>query len=116
MKEQLEADVVIIGAGATGTGVARELSRYKLETIVVEKADYIGAGQTKASPGTLYGEGLMQVGSYIMKSIMAPDAPLYDPQSLRLKLMTEGVVMWPRILDELDVEHEDQPTLVIAQK
>ena len=30
-------DVVIIGAGAVGASIARELSKYKLKTIVLER-------------------------------------------------------------------------------
>ena len=30
-------DVIIIGAGVTGTAVARELSRYQIKTCVLER-------------------------------------------------------------------------------
>jgi len=76
MVKQIEADVVIIGSGITGTSIARELSRYKVETIMVEKAGYISAGQTKASGGGLYGEGLRMVRSLIVKSAYASGTPL----------------------------------------
>ena len=32
-------DVVIIGAGVTGSAIAREVSRYKLNTCVIEKEE-----------------------------------------------------------------------------
>ncbi len=32
-----ECDVVIIGAGISGCAIARELSKYNLKTIVIEK-------------------------------------------------------------------------------
>ena len=49
---------MIIGSGITSTSVTRELSKYKLETILVEKEGHIASGQTKASSGTIYGGGL----------------------------------------------------------
>ena len=32
-------DVIIIGAGVTGTAVARELSRYQIKTCVLEREE-----------------------------------------------------------------------------
>jgi len=44
-KNIAEADVVIIGAGITGCAIARELSKYKVEIIVVERAGEVAAGK-----------------------------------------------------------------------
>jgi glycerol-3-phosphate dehydrogenase len=60
-------DVVIIGAGVTGSASARELSRYNLNICVVEKEEDVCAGTSKANsaivhsgidctPGTLMAE------------------------------------------------------------
>ena len=115
MEKQYEADVVVVGSGITGTSIARELSKYKVETILVEKAGHIASGQTKASSGTIYGAGLNNVGSLIVKSFAAPDAKLYDPEYQRLKFQHEGRDIWPQLLDELDIEHESEPVLVVAR-
>ena len=37
-----KADVVIVGAGAIGSALARELSKYDLEVVLVEKNEDIG--------------------------------------------------------------------------
>lgn len=37
----MKTDVVIIGAGAVGCAIARELSRYQLDVIVVDKNEDI---------------------------------------------------------------------------
>ena len=37
--EDIVYDVVIIGAGCIGTSIARELSRYRLKTLLLESAD-----------------------------------------------------------------------------
>jgi glycerol-3-phosphate dehydrogenase len=114
MVKQIEADVVIIGAGITGTTVARELSRYKLETIVVEKGGDAGSqGQTKGGAGMIY-TGLVMLMSFILKSIVAPDAPLYDPNSQKIKWLEQGFDMVPQWLEELDVEYRRLIAMVIA--
>ncbi len=35
--QTIKADVVIVGAGVTGAVIARELSRYDLKVVVLEK-------------------------------------------------------------------------------
>jgi glycerol-3-phosphate dehydrogenase len=112
--KQIEADVVIIGAGITGTTIARELSRYKVETVVVERGGGVGTqGQTKAAGGMIY-TGLVMLMSFILKSIMAPDAPLYDPESQKIKWLEQGFDLAPQWLEELGVENRRLVTLVIA--
>lgn len=49
-----EADVVVIGAGITGTAVLAELARYDLRCILVEKEPDIAAGTTKANSAILH--------------------------------------------------------------
>lgn len=46
-------DVAIIGGGILGAGTARELSKYKLNVVVLEQAYDIGEGATKANSGVL---------------------------------------------------------------
>ena len=63
----LKTDVVIIGAGAVGCAIARELSKYQIDVTVVDKNEDIGGDASKsnsaiihtgydASPGTLESE------------------------------------------------------------
>src|SRR5262245_61311019 len=42
-------DVAIIGAGAVGSAIARELSRYELNIILLESNSDVGMGTSKAS-------------------------------------------------------------------
>lgn len=42
-------DVAIIGAGAVGSGIARELSRYELDIVLLEANPDVGMGTSKAS-------------------------------------------------------------------
>ena len=54
MDEVNKADVVIIGAGVTGCGIARELSKYDLDILVVEKEEDISCGTTKSNNGMIH--------------------------------------------------------------
>ena len=47
-------DVIIIGAGVSGCAVARELSRYKYRTLVLEKCEDICEGTSKANSGIVH--------------------------------------------------------------
>lgn len=44
----IETDVLIIGAGAVGTAIAREFSKYDIKTLVVDKNEDIGGDATRA--------------------------------------------------------------------
>ncbi|MEU8700050.1 NAD(P)/FAD-dependent oxidoreductase [Streptomyces sp. NPDC048680] len=47
-------DVTVIGAGVVGTAIARELARYRVRTALVEAADDIGNGTSKANTAILH--------------------------------------------------------------
>jgi glycerol-3-phosphate dehydrogenase len=48
------ADVAIVGAGVVGTAIARALSRYDLSVVVVDGANDVGTGTTKANTAILH--------------------------------------------------------------
>lgn len=48
-------DVVIIGAGVIGCALARRLSQYKLKVCVLEKAEDVAQGASKANSGIVHG-------------------------------------------------------------
>ena len=45
----INTDIVIIGAGAVGTAIARQLSKYKIDVIVVDKRDDVGGDASKSN-------------------------------------------------------------------
>ena len=47
-------DVAIIGGGVVGTAIARELARYQLRCVLLEAADDIGVGTSKANTAILH--------------------------------------------------------------
>lgn len=42
-------DIAVIGAGAVGSAIARELSRYQLKIALIEANSDVGMGTSKAS-------------------------------------------------------------------
>ncbi len=47
-------DVVVIGGGVTGCAIARELSRYELNTCLVERAEDVCSGTSKANSAIVH--------------------------------------------------------------
>jgi len=93
----MRANVVIVGGGIIGTSIARELSRYDLSVILVDKeADIAFGGSTKANTGIIHAG--------------------YDdkPGTLKARLCIRGNSLWPRLASELDVPFERTGSLVVA--
>ena len=47
-------DVIVIGAGVTGCAVARELSRYQAEVLVLERDEDVCCGTSKANSAIVH--------------------------------------------------------------
>ena len=47
-------DAIVIGAGISGCSTARELSRYQLKTLVLEKGNDVSAGTTRGNSATVH--------------------------------------------------------------
>ncbi len=90
-------DVIIIGAGVVGCAAARELSRYRLRTLVLEKEEDVCAGTSKAN------SGLVHAGF---------DAA---PGSLKARMNVQGSRMMPSLCQELDVPFQQTGALVVAK-
>ncbi|MFN2364568.1 MAG: NAD(P)/FAD-dependent oxidoreductase [Halarsenatibacteraceae bacterium] len=48
-------DIAIIGGGVVGTAIARELSKYELKTVLLEKESDVSTGASKANSGIVHG-------------------------------------------------------------
>lgn len=89
-------DIVIIGAGVTGCAIARELSKYTVKTLVVEKAADICSGTSKANSGIVHA---------------GYDAP---PGSLKAKLNVLANPLFDDVCSELNVEFRRCGTFVVS--
>ena len=56
-------DVIIIGAGVVGGAIARELSRYKLSVLALEKEVDVSCGVSKANTGIIHSPSLVKKGT-----------------------------------------------------
>ena len=48
-------DFIVIGAGVVGCAIARELSKYKLDVLVIDKNEDVSEGISKANSGIIHG-------------------------------------------------------------
>jgi glycerol-3-phosphate dehydrogenase len=106
MERKLETQVLVIGAGITGTAIARELSKYRLNVILIEKGLDVAGGQTKSNAGMVYSTvGLTWAGSLVIKSIVdEPGTGLIHPESLKERLTLKGFNVFPNLARELDIQ------------
>ncbi len=78
-----DVDVLIIGAGITGCGIARELAKYKLDILVVEMSGDVATGATKANNGNIH------------------PGHAEKPGTLKARLNVEGNRLYTRWAEEL---------------
>ena len=79
----LKTDVVVIGAGAVGCAVARELSKYEVDVIVVEKNEDVGGDASKSNSGLFSTSATMPVGTLECR-LRTPCRVLTSAASLQL--------------------------------
>ena len=89
-------DVVIIGAGIIGSGIARELSRYKIKIAVIDKASELPSGASRANSSMIHGG--------------------FDdkPGSVKARFCVPGNKLWHKLKDELDVHMNECGSYVCA--
>ena len=88
-------DIIIIGAGVSGCAIARELSRKKASILVVERAEDVCCGTSKANSAIVHAG--------------------YDAAhgSLMAKLNVQGSEMMPGLSKELDFHYKQNGSLVV---
>lgn len=89
-------DVAIIGGGIVGACIARELSKYKGQFCIVEKADDVACGTSKANSGIIHA---------------GFDA---KPGTLMAKLNVEGAAMYADLAKSLHFDYKNNGSLVIG--
>ncbi|ABR47190.1 FAD dependent oxidoreductase [Alkaliphilus metalliredigens QYMF] len=89
-------DITVIGAGITGTFIARELSRYQLRVLLVDKENDIANGTTKANSAIVHAG--------------------YDATegTLKAKLNVRGNELYEKVCQELHVPFKRIGSLVLA--
>ena len=109
----METQVVIIGGGVMGTAMARGLSRYDVDTVLVERNPDVCFGISKASNGMIY-TGLTWLVSVALKAI-ATSGGGGESHLEKDRLCLEGYENWEGVLRELDVPYRRTGVIVIAR-
>ena len=91
-----DTDILIVGAGITGTALARELSRYNADVLVVDRGADIAEGATKANSGIVHAG--------------------YDavPGTLKARFNVQGASLFPDLCKALSVPYKKCGALVIG--
>lgn len=89
-------DIAIIGAGIAGSYIARELTRYKLDIVLLDGENDVGNQITMANSAIVHA---------------GYDAPSYK---LKGKFNTTGNLMYDKVCDDLDVPFKRCGSLVVA--
>ena len=80
-----KADVVVIGAGAVGCAIARELTKYRLRVLVVDKNEDVGGDASKSNSAIIH---------------TGYDAP---PGTLESELVVAANPMYEKLTADLDI-------------
>jgi len=89
-------DIIIIGAGVTGSAIARELSRFDCSVLVLEKDEDLCTGTSKANSGIVHA-------GYDAK-----------PGTLKAKMNIRGNELMPTLCQELDIPFKQIGSLVVC--
>jgi len=89
-------DIAVIGAGAVGSAIARELSRYQLKVALIESNPDVGMGTSKASTA-IWHTGF--------------DA---KPGTLEATLMRRSYALMDKYMPEANIPHERLGAVLIA--
>jgi glycerol-3-phosphate dehydrogenase len=89
-------DVAVIGAGVCGASIARALSAYRLDVVVVEKCADVGFGVSKAN------SGIIHAGFH------------HRPGTLKARLELQGNLMYEKLHYELGFPFRRVGILVVA--
>ena len=96
----LKTDVVVIGAGAVGCAVARELSKYDVDVIVVDKNEDVGGDASKSNSAIIH-TGYDATPGTLESQLVVAANPMYDQlvKELDVPFKRIGAIL-PAITDE----------------
>jgi len=96
MSQVSETEVVVIGAGVVGSGIAREISRWDLGCVLVEKQSDVAEGTSKANNGIVHAGYAAAHGT------------------VKARLNVKGSMMFETWAAELDVPYKRIGSIVVA--
>ena len=104
----IKTDVLIIGAGAVGCAIARELSKYKLKVLVVDKNEDVGGDASKSNSAIIH-TGYDAAPGTLESQLVVAANPMYEKLCLDLDVPFQKVgAILPAVTDE---QYEKLPAL-----
>ncbi len=96
----METDVLIIGAGAVGCSIARELTRYAIRVMVVDKNEDVGGDASKSNSAIIH-TGYDATPGTLESELVVAANPMYDKlaRELDVPFARIGAIL-PAINDE----------------
>ena len=109
-------DIVVIGAGAVGTAIARELSKYRVKVLVVDKRDDVGGDASKSNssiicsgfdcpPDTLESQLCLSQRAMIEQVVQDLDVPFKVCGALMPAVTQQQFELLPHIYDDAYKNH-----------
>lgn len=96
MTRETPRDVIIVGGGVIGCAIARELSRYRLDVLLIEKECEVGFGTSKSN------SGIIHAGHHA------------STDTLKGRLEWDGNQAWDQLADELGFGFQRVGELMVA--
>ncbi|MBP5620411.1 MAG: FAD-dependent oxidoreductase [Thermoguttaceae bacterium] len=89
-------DVAIVGAGVVGSALFRELGRYNLKTVLIEKENDVALGSSRANSAIVHAG--------------------YDPPNgtMLARFNVEGNRLYPKLCEDLSVPFRQNGSLIVA--
>ena len=72
-----QADIVVVGAGAVGSALARELAKYRLKVIVIDKNEDLGGDTSRSNSAVIHTGYDAKPGTLESQLVVAAN-PMYD--------------------------------------
>lgn len=94
--EMVQYDVVVIGGGVVGAAILRELSKYQIKILLLEKEADLAEGISKANSGVIHAGFNVPTGT------------------LKAQMNVQGLFQIYTLADELNVPHRKTGKLVVA--
>lgn len=96
----MKTDVVVIGAGAVGCAIARELSKYKIGVTVVDMRDDVGGDASKSNSAIIH-TGYDAAPGTLESQLVVAANPMYDQLTRDLDIPFERIgAVLPAFTDE----------------
>lgn len=102
-----ETDVVIVGAGIVGSAIARQLSRYDIDVMIVEKKEDIGGTASRQNQGVV-------CATSVFSMLMYEDEHMMDPTITNLFTISNALI-YPQWIRDLEVKFKRTGAICVAK-